>query len=167
MQIKFTPIAGMGLTVATLTTLVGVGTTVAGTGIPGGAYEVGDAYLQSNRTEISASGTPTATNVSSLSYSNYTSVKYYVEVENVTNNEYSAFHIAANAYEGDSNYVKYGNVSTGLTARRDIQNTDVSVSGFNVILQFTPMENRDYIVRVSEIRIDKPDNVANDTTIEY
>ena len=167
MQIKFTPIAGMGVTVATLTTLVGVGTTVAGTGIPGGTYEVGDAYLQSNRTEISASGTPTATNVSSLSYSNYTSVKYYVEVENVTNNEYSAFHIAANAYEGDSNYVKYGNVSTGLTARRDIQNTDVSVSGFNVILQFTPMENRDYIVRVSEIRIDKPDDVANDTTIEY
>ena len=90
-----------------------------------------------------------------------------MEVENVTNNEYSAFHVAANAYEGDSNYVKYGNVSTGLTARRDIQNTDVSVSGFNVILQFTPMENRDYIVRVSEIRIDKPDNVANDTTIEY
>ena len=166
MQIKFTPIAGMGVTVATLATLVGVGTTVS-TGIPGGAYEVGDAYLQSNRTEISASGSPAATNVSSLSYNNYTSVKYYVEVENVTNNEYSAFHVAANAYEGDSNYVKYGNVSTGLTARRDIQNTDITVSGTSMLLQFTPMENRNYIVRVSEIRIDKPDNVSNDTTIEY
>ena len=111
--------------------------------------------------------TPSATNVSSLSYSNYTSVKYYVEVENVTNNEYSTFHVAANAYEGDSNYVKYGNVSTALTAKRDIQNTDVAVTGFNVILQFTPMENRDYIVRVSEIRIDKPDDVNNDITINY
>ena len=165
-QLKFTPTAGMGVTVATLATLVGVGTTVSN-GIPGGSYEVGDAYLQSNRTEISASGSPAATNVSSLSYGNYTSVKYYVEVENITNNEYSTFHVAANAYEGDSNYVKYGNVSTGLTARRDIQNTDIIVSGSSVILQFTPMENRDYIVRVSEIRIDKPDDVNNDTTIEY
>ena len=166
LQIKFTPTAGIGVTIATLATLVGVGTTVSN-GIPSGSYEVGDAYLQSNRTEISASGTPAATNVSSLSYGNYTSVKYYVEVENVTNNEYSTFHVAANAYEGDSNYVKYGNVSTGLTAKRDIQNTDIIVSGSSVILQFTPMENRDYIVRVSEIRIDKPDNVNNDTTIEY
>ena len=166
LQIKFTPTAGIGVTIATLATLVGVGTTVSN-GIPSGSYEVGDAYLQSNRTEISASGTPAATNVSSLSYGNYTSVKYYVEVENVTNNEYSTFHVAANAYEGDSNYVKYGNVSTGLTAKRDIQNTDIIVSGSSVILQFTPMENRDYIVRVSEIRIDKPDDVNNDTTIEY
>ena len=165
-QFKFTPAAGIGVTIATLATLVGVGTTVSD-GIPGGSFEVGDAYLQSNRTEISASGTPSATNVSSLSYGNYTSVKYYVEVENVTNNEYSAFHVAANAYEGDSNYVKYGNVSTALTAKRDIQNTDVAVTGFNIILQFTPMENRDYIVRVSEIRIDKPDDVNDDTTIEY
>ena len=90
-----------------------------------------------------------------------------MEVENVTDNEYSTFHIAANAYQGDSNYVKYGNVSTGLTARRDIQNTDISISAPNVVLQFTPMENRTYIVRVSEIKIDKPDNVANDTTINY
>ena len=90
-----------------------------------------------------------------------------MEVENVTNNEYSTFHVAANAYEGDSNYVKYGNVSTALTAKRDLQNTDIVVSGFNVILQFTPMENRDYIVRVSEIRIDKPDDVNNDITINY
>ena len=165
-QIKFTPTAGIGMTIATLATLVGVGTTVSD-GIPGGTFEVGDAYLQSNRTEISASGTPSATNVSSLSYSNYTSVKYYVEVENVTNNEYSTFHVAANAYEGDSNFVKYGNVSTAMTAKRDLQNTNIIVSGPNVILQFTPMENRDYIVRVSEIRIDKPDDVNNDTTIEY
>ena len=63
---------------------------------------------------------------------------------------------------------KYGNVSTGLTAKRDLQNTNIIVSGLDVIfLQFTPMENRDYIVRVSEIRIDKPDDVINDTTIEY
>ena len=27
------------------------------------------------------------------------------------------------------------------------------------------LANKDYVVRVSEIRIDKPDNVANDTTI--
>ena len=90
-----------------------------------------------------------------------------MEVENVTNNEYSTFHVAANAYQGDSNFVKYGNISTGLTATRDIQNTDIAVSGANVLLQFTPMENRTYVVRVSEIKIDKPDDVANDTTIEY
>ena len=54
-----------------------------------------------------------------------------------------------------------------MTATRDIQNTDITVSGTNVLLQFTPMENRTYVVRVSEIKIDKPDDVANDTTIEY
>ena len=90
-----------------------------------------------------------------------------MEIQNVTNNEYSAFHVAANAYGGDSNSVKWGNVSTGLTATRDINNTDITISAPNVLLQFTPMENRTYIVRVSEIRIDKPDDVANDTTIKY
>ena len=167
LQIEFTPTAGLGMTVATLTTLVGVGTTVAGTGIPNGQYEVGDAHLSSRRTEIAASGSPSAITISNCSYENYTSIKYYVEVENVTNNEYSAFHVAANAYQGDSNYVKYGNVSTGLTATRDINNTDINVSVPNVLLQFTPMENRVYVIRVSEIKIDKPDDVANDTIITY
>ena len=166
-QVRFTPVAGLGVTVATLTTGVGVGTTVAGTGIPNGQYEVGDAYLSSQRTEIAASGSPSAVTISNCSYENYTSIKYYVEVENVTNNEYSAFHVAANAYQGDSNYVKYGNVSTGLTATRDINNTDINVSVPNVLLQFTPMENRVYVIRVSEIKIDKPDDVANDTLTSY
>ena len=167
LQLKFTPVAGVGVTIATLATLVGVATTAVGTGIPAGSYEVGDAQLQSSRTEIAASGTPSATNISNLTYNNYTSIKYYVEIQNVTNNEYSAFHVAANAYGGDSNSVKWGNVSTGLTATRDINNTDITISAPNVLLQFTPMENRTYIVRVSEIRIDKPDDVANDTTIKY
>ena len=38
-------------------------------------------------------------------------------------------------------------------------------SGENVLLRFTPASNKAYVVRVSEIRIDKPDNVANDQTV--
>ena len=159
-QVKFTPAAGLGVTISTLVTKVGIATTVGS--IPG-VYAVGDAALYGSRTDITASATPTATNISNNTYQNYTSVKYFVEVENTTDNEYSAFHLAANMYEGDVNYNKYGNVSTALTARRDIQNTEIAVSAPNVLLQFTPMENRDYVVRVSEIRIDKPDDVASDT----
>ena len=159
-QVKFTPAAGLGVTISTLVTKVGIATTVGS--IPG-VYTVGDAALYGSRTDITASATPTATNISNNTYQNYTSIKYFVEVENTTDNEYSAFHLAANMYEGDVNYNKYGNVSTALTARRDIQNTEIAVSAPNVLLQFTPMENRDYVVRVSEIRIDKPDDVASDT----
>ena len=161
-QVKFTPAAGLGVTISTLVTKVGIATTVGS--IPG-VYAVGDAALYGSRTDITASATPSATQISNNTYQNYTSIKYFVEVENTTDNEYSAFHLAANTYEGDVNYNKYGNVSTALTARRDIQNTEIAVSAPNVLLQFTPMENRDYVVRVSEIRIDKPDDVASDTLI--
>ena len=42
---------------------------------------------------------------------------------------------------------------------------DMIISGTNGLLRFTPKSNKNYIVRTSEIRIDKPDNVANDTIV--
>ena len=161
-QVKFTPAAGLGVTVSTLATKVGIATTV---GDIETLYEVGDAALTATRVSISSVGSqsPDAVNISENTYNNYTSTKYYVEINNITNNEYSIFQIAANMYAGDVNYNKYANVSTAATTRRDIQNTELVVSAPNVYLQFTPKQNTAYEVRVHEIRIDKPDDVAADT----
>ena len=163
-QVKFTPAAGLGVTVSTLATKVGIATTV---GSIEGLYTIGDAALSATRTAISSdsSATPGAVTISDTTYNNYTSVKYYVEINNITNNEYSIFQVAANLYEGDANYSKFGNVSTAATERRDIINTVVSISDPNVYLQFTPKQNTAYEVRVHEVRIDKPDDVNDDTLI--
>jgi len=163
-QVKFTPAAGLGVTVSTLATKVGIATTV---GSIESLFEVGDAALTATRTAISSdsSATPGAVTISDTTYNNYTSVKYYVEINNITNNEYSTFQVAANLYEGDANYSKYANVSTGATERRDIINTAVAISAPSVYLQFTPKQNTAYEVRVHEVRIDKPDDVNADTLI--
>ena len=163
-QLKFTPTAGLGVTVSTLATKVGIATTV---GSIEGLYTIGDAALSATRTIINGdnSATPSAVTISDTTYNNYTSVKYYVEIYNTTNNEYSTFQVAANLYQGDANYSKFGNVSTATTERRDIINTVVAISAPSVYLQFTPKQSTAYEVRVHEIRIDKPDGVIDNTTI--
>jgi hypothetical protein len=88
-----------------------------------------------------------------------------VEIYNVTDGDYSFFHITANVYGDVVNYIKYNNLSTSVDTRRDIQNIDMTVSGTNALLRFTPRANKEYIVRTSEIRIDKPDDVASDVVI--
>jgi hypothetical protein len=164
LQLKWLPAAGVGVTVAMLSTLVGVATTVS-TGIPGTSYEVGDASLNCTRTTINSSATPSAEIISTISSNSYVSIKYLVEIHNTTDNEYSFFHVAANIYGDVVNYIKYNNLSTSLDYRRDIQNIDMIVSGASGLLRFTPKANKAYIVRTSEIRIDNPDDVASDVVI--
>ena len=121
--------------------------------------------MNATRTEIAATGSPSAVIVSSKDYTNYTSVKYLIQVHNTTDDEYSVFNVSANAFAGYSNYNVYNNLSNATQQKRDIRAIDINISGNNMRLRFTPLANKDYVVRVSEIRIDKPDNVANDTTI--
>jgi hypothetical protein len=164
LHLKWLPAAGIGVTVAMLATLVGVATTVS-SGIPGTSREVGDASLNCTRTTIASSPTPSAETIATISSNNYVSVKYMVEIHNTTDNEYSFFHIAANIYGDVINYITYNNLSTSVNYKRDIQNVDMIISGANGVLRFTPLANKSYIVRTSEIRIDKPDDVSSDVVI--
>ena len=162
-NLEFTPKAGYGVTVTSYTTSVGNATTVS-TGIPGTKFEIGDTQLDGQRTEISASSSPTQTVISTVPYTNFHSTKYLVQIENTTKNQVSFFQMANNSYEATANYNKYGNVSTATTSRRDIVNTVIDVSAPNSVIKFLPESGQNYICRVSEIRIDKPDSVADNTT---
>jgi len=165
---KYTPVAGIGVTIQTLSTLVGVATTVASVGGDIMSIDVGDTELNASRKVITASGSPAANIVSIKSYSNYTTVKYHVEIENTTDSKYSSFDMAVNAYEGNANFSKYNNLTNYVVPadkRRDILNTSVTLSGTNIVVEFTPKAGKAYVVRLSELRIDKPDNVANDVIL--
>lgn len=165
LKLQYTPAANQAVTIRTLTTSVGVATTAGLNVSEIPKLEVGDAELNATRTEIAATGSPSAVIVSSKDYTNYTSVKYFIQVHNTTDDEYSVFNVSANAFAGYSNYNVYNNLSNATQQKRDIRAIDINISGNNMRLRFTPLANKDYVVRVSEIRIDKPDNVANDTTI--
>ena len=164
LQLKWLPAAGIGITVSMLSTIVGVATTVS-SGIPGTSLEVGDASLNCTRTEIASSPSASQTTIASIVYDNYTTVKYLIEIHNTTDNEYTTFHLAFNAYGGEINYDKYLNLTTSVDTRRDIQNTEVTVSGTSALVRFLPRDNKAYVVRTSEIRIDKPDDVSDDTIV--
>ena len=76
--------------------------------------------------------------------------------------------MAVNAYEGNANFSKYNNLTNYVVPadkRRDILNTSVTLSGTNIVVEFTPKAGKAYVVRISELRIDKPDNVANDVIL--
>ena len=162
-KLRYTPNANTAVTVQTLTTMVGVATTATGASVDN--IDIGDAQLHATRTEISASGSPTETTLSTKSFSNFTSFKYFVEIHNTTDNKYSCFNVAANAFDSRINFNVYNNLSTADNPKRDIRAMNVVASGTNALLRFTPAANKAYVVRVSEIRIDKPDNVADDNTI--
>ena len=164
-QFKYTPVAGIGVTIQTLSTLVGIATTVSSVSSDIMNLEVGDTELNATRTSITASGSPTYAIVSTKSFSNYTSMRYTVEVENTTDNKRSVFKVSANSFGGNANFNKYNNISNAADEKRDIRNTDIILSSGSVVMTFLPLANKAYIIRTSEIRIDKPDNVPNDTTI--
>ena len=82
-----------------------------------------------------------------------------------TDNKYSCFNVAANAFDSRINFNVYNNLSTADNPKRDIRAMNMVASGNNALLRFTPASSKAYVVRVSEIRIDKPDNVADDNTI--
>ena len=162
-KLRYTPNANTAVTVQTLTTMVGVATTATGASVDN--IDIGDAQLHATRTEISASGSPSETTLSTKSYNNFTSFKYFVEIHNTTDSKYSCFNVAANAFDSRINFNVYNNLSTADNAKRDIRAINMVASGNNALLRFTPAASKAYVVRVSEIRIDKPDNVADDNTI--
>ena len=145
--------------------MVGIATTAAENTGEIGRLVIGDTELNATRTEISAAASPTENTISSKNYTNFTSMKYFVEIHNTTDNKYSCFNVGANAFDGRINFNVYNNLSTADDQRRDIRAMNMVASGENVLLRFTPASNKAYVVRVSEIRIDKPDNVANDQTV--
>ena len=164
LKLNFTAPANQAVTVSTLTSVVGVATTVAGTGIPLAGIEVGDARLDASKTTIVATGSPVANVISSKNFNSYTSARYHVEIHNTTDDKYSVFIVASNCYAGNSNYSKYNNLSTADDPKRDIRATDMLVAGTSSQLRFTPLANKAYVVRVSEIIIDKPDAIASNVT---
>lgn len=164
-QFKYTPVSGIGVTIQTLSTLVGIATTVSSVSSNIMNLEIGDSELNATRTTIGASASPSAEIVSTKSFSNYTSMRYTVEVENTTDNKRSVFKVSANSFGGNANFNKYNNISNAADEKRDVRNTEIILSSGNVVMTFVPLANKAYIVRTSEIRIDKPDNVPSDTTI--
>ena len=164
-QYKYTPTAGIGVTIQTLSTLVGIATTVASVSDNQMILEVGDTELNASRTNITANPSPTAVTVATKPFGNYTSMRYTVEIENVTDSTRSVFKVSANSFGGNTNFNKYNNLSTAADEKRDIRNTNVTLSGSNVVMTFLPLANKTYVVRTVEIRIDKPDNVPSDTTV--
>ena len=164
-QYKYTPSAGIGVTIQTFSTLVGIATTVASVSGDIKVIEVGDTELNATRTDIASNPSPSEVVIASKSFTNYTSMRYTVEIENVTDSTRSVFKVSANSFDGNATFNKYNNLSTAANEKRDIRNTNVILSGENVVMKFLPIASKEYVVRTVEIRIDKPDNVSNDTTI--
>ena len=131
------------------------------------SLDIGDSELNATRTTIGSASSPSATIVSTKAFSNYTSMRYTVEIENTTDNERSVFKVSANSFGGNANFAKYNNISNASNQKRDIRNTEIILSGGNVVMTFLPLANKSYVVRTSEIRIDKPDNIPNDTSLTF
>ena len=178
-RLEYTPVAGIGVTVSTITSLVGVDTHVSYSGFTTTRYRIGDTELNSRRTEIAAAASPTAVVISEKDSETFATSKYSIEVENTTDNAYSYYQVTANNYEGTVNYSKFNNLSTatGISTiganndvpnpQRDVRATEVVASGNNTQVKFTPAPNKAYIVRVAELRIDKPDALSSNTEVGF
>lgn len=158
-------ISGYGLTVSTLATLVGVATTVPGTGIPASRWDFGDTRLKSTIDYISANPTPTGVKIVSSNVSDFNAVKLFIEVYNVTDNDYSCFQLAIRCFEGSVSYNKFANISSAVDYQRDMENTYVEydVSDNEADLFFLPLANKDYEYRVSQIVLRSPDDFTRDS----
>ena len=154
---------GMAVTVSALSRSVGVAQTHGNTGITG-AYEIGDTELDGTFTTILANGSPSLQVISAKSYSNYTTCRFHVEINNTTDGTYSVFIVGANSYGGNASYNKYNNIYTADAEKRNIDNTDIHITGTNTQLRFLPVANKAYTVRVAELKIDKPDSVSSNQT---
>tara|TARA_B100001093_G_scaffold361775_1_gene346519 strand:+ start:11008 stop:19293 length:8286 start_codon:yes stop_codon:yes gene_type:complete len=163
LKLRHTSPVGMAVTVTSLARSVGVAQTHANTGITG-VYDIGDVQLDGTFTNISATGSPSPLTISTKSYANFTSCRFHVEINNTTDNNYSVFIVSANSYGGNANYNKYNNIYTDDSAKRNMANTDIHISGNNTLLRFTPLANKAYTIRVAELKIDRPDSVSEDNT---
>lgn len=162
----FIPTAGLGVTMSVFTTAVGVGTTVPSAGIT--TLPVGDVDLMTDRVTIAASGSPGVTSITAMPTSHYRATKNHVEVQNVTDDQYAVFVITTAANDYGVSVNKYNSVTTDASEpKRDMDNTTVAYTADeNVILQFLPKANKEYVVRVSSIRINNPDDAALNAVIE-
>ena len=162
----FIPQAGLGVTMSVFTTAVGVGTTVPSAGIS--SLPVGDVDLITDRVNIPSSGSPGITSITAMPSSHYKATKSHVEVENVTDNQYSVFIVTTAANDHGVSVNKYNSVTTDASEpKRDMDNTTVAYTADeNVILQFLPKANKEYVVRVSSIRINNPDDAALNAVVE-
>ena len=163
LKLRHTAPVGVAVTVSALSRSVGVAQTHGNTGITG-AYQIGDTELDGTFTTLTATGSPSPMVISQKSYSNYTTCKYHVEINNTTDGTYSVFMIAANSYGGNANYAKYNHIYTADSEKRNIDETDIHITGNITQLRFTPLANKAYTIRVAELKIDNPEAVASDAT---
>ena len=163
LKLRHTSPVGMAVTVSALSRSVGIAQTHANTGITG-PYIVGDARLKGTFYQITPNGSPSECVVASSLYSNYTSHRFHVEINNTTDNTYSVFIISANSYGGNATFNKYNNLYTSDTEKRNMENTNIHITSSNTQLRFLPLANKGYTVRVAELKIDKPDSVSDDVT---
>ena len=163
LKLRHTSPVGMAVTVSALSRSVGIAQTHANTGITG-TYIVGDSRLKGTFYQITANGSPSECVVASSLYSNYTSHRFHVEINNTTDNTYSVFIISANSYGGNATFNKYNNLYTSDTEKRNMENTNIHITSSNTQLRFLPLANKAYTVRVAELKIDKPDSVSDDAT---
>jgi hypothetical protein len=122
--------------------------------------------LNASYVPIGASATPSNTPISIKDTGTFTSVKYFVQIHNTTDDEYSVFTVAGNSTNGNLNYNTYNNLSNASSERRDIRNVEMDLDGNNMRLMFMPLADKEYVCRTYEIRLDRPDSIAQDTTID-
>ena len=165
LSLTYTPAANQAVDVHLLNTLVGVAQTAQSNVSGITTMFVGDSQLNGAYVAISAEASPSLTPISTKSTTIFTSCKYFVEIHNTTDDEYSVFTVAANSTNGNVNYNTYNNLSNAAQPRRDIREVEVDLDGSDMRLMFMPLANKAYICRTYEIRLDRPDSIATDTTI--
>lgn len=165
LSLTYTPAANQAVDVHLMVTQVGVAQTAQSNVSNISTLSVGDSELEGAYVEIGSSATPSNTPISIKDTGIFTSVKYFIQIHNTTDDEYSAFTVAGNSTNGNLNYNTYNNLSNASNQKRDIRNVEMDLDGNNMRLMFMPLANKEYVCRTYEIRLDRPDNIAQDTTI--
>lgn len=165
LSLTYTPAANQAVDVHMMVTQVGVAQTAQSNVSGISTLSVGDSKLTGAYITIGAAGSPANTPISIKSTGSFTSVKYFVQIHNTTDDEYSAFTVAGNSTNGNLNYNVYNNLSNASNQKRDIRNVEMDLDGSNMRLMFMPLANKEYVCRTYEIRLDRPDSIAQDTTI--
>ena len=166
LKLQHTPPVGMAVTVSSLTRAVGVAQTHGNSGIVD-EYHIGDTMLDSSFVQLPANGSPSEQIISQKAYANYTTCRFHVEIHNTTDDEYSVFIVGSNAFGGNATYNTYNHLYTDDTMKRNMSNTSIHITSTMTQLKFLPVANKAYTIRTHEIKIDKPDSSANNTTVTY
>ena len=80
---------------------------------------------------------------------------------------YSTFIVGSNSFGGNATFNSYNNLYTDDSMKRDMENTSIHITSTNTQLKFLPLANKAYTIRTHELKIDKPDSTANNTTVTY